>query len=71
MSNRAALIAVITAFLVGIIGSLAVRPPGQVATASTVDSGETVQVRHSWKVPGVFQSTMPVLGDNPSKGMKI
>ena len=65
MSNRAALIAVITAFLVGIIGSLAVRPPGQVATASTVDSGETVQVRHSWKVPGVFQSTMPVLGDNP------
>ena len=31
MSNRAALIAVLTAFVVGIVGSLAVRPPGQAA----------------------------------------
>lgn len=65
MSNRAALVAVITAFLVGIIGSLAVRPPGQAAAPTDPTDPDAVQVRHHWKIPGVFQSTMPVLGDNP------
>lgn len=64
MSNRAALFAVITAFLVGIVGSLAVRPPGQSSDIVESDSA-SVAVRHNWRVPGVFQSTLPVLGDNP------
>ncbi|MEM7003732.1 MAG: TRAP transporter substrate-binding protein [Pseudomonadota bacterium] len=71
MSNRAALVAVITAFLVGLIGSLAVRPPGQVASADTADEARGVAVRHRWKVPVVFQSTLPVLGDNPLYVMQI
>ena len=64
MSNRAALVAVITAFLVGIIGSLAVRPAGTQTTAESAERGTAVK-RINWRVPAVFQSTMPVLGDNP------
>ena len=64
MSNRAAFVAVITAFTVGIIGSLAIRPAGQTnLTPST--AADTVTTRHYWKVPVVFPTTMPVLGDNP------
>lgn len=65
MSNKAALIAVITAFIVGIIGSLAVRPPGQVSAVSAGPTDSGVIVKHRWRVPVVFQSTLPVLGDNP------
>jgi TRAP-type mannitol/chloroaromatic compound transport system substrate-binding protein len=66
MSNRAAAIAVIVAFVVGIIGSLAVRPPGQnshrnESNSATADSA----VRINWRLPVAFQTTMPVLGDNP------
>jgi TRAP-type mannitol/chloroaromatic compound transport system substrate-binding protein len=67
MSNRAALIAVMTAFVVGIIGSLAVRPPGQAAqqppTPDASDASSPARIH--WRVPVVFQTTLPVLGDNP------
>ncbi|MGK0260577.1 MAG: hypothetical protein ACI96M_004029, partial [Candidatus Azotimanducaceae bacterium] len=65
MTNKAALIAVVAAFVVGLIGSLAVRPPGQVTAIADVDPSGGIAERHRWKVPGVFQSTLPVLGDNP------
>ena len=65
MSNRAALVAVITAFVVGLIGSLALRPPSGSQPLSTGGDAATVAVRHDWKVPVVFPTTMPVLGDNP------
>ncbi len=64
MSNRAALFAVITAFVVGIIGSLAIRPPGQArALVQTVQGEQPARIH--WRVPVVFQTTLPVLGDNP------
>lgn len=65
MSNRAALVAVIVAFVVGIIGSLAIRPPGQTRAAVATAGAGPVPVRIHWRVPVVFQTTMPVLGDNP------
>jgi len=66
MSNRAALIAVITAFLVGIIGSLAVRPPGATSTSAAMPQDQTeTRARIQWRLPVAFQSTLPVLGDNP------
>ena len=65
MTNKAALIAVVMAFVVGLIGSLAVRPPGQVTALAKADPSGRITVRHRWKIPGVFQSTLPVLGDNP------
>ena len=65
ISNRAALIAATTALVVGFIGSLALRPPGQGAAAvSRVEAGEQAARIH-WRVPVAFQTTMPVLGDNP------
>ena len=66
MSNRAAGFAVMVAFLVGIIGSLAVRPPGAAAPASVATANATeTPARIHWRMPVVFQTTMPVLGDNP------
>tara|TARA_A100001037_G_C15152167_1_gene640149 strand:+ start:6121 stop:7227 length:1107 start_codon:yes stop_codon:yes gene_type:complete len=63
MSQRAALIAVIVAFLVGITGSLAVRPPsGNTAPAQSTDSTRAAQ-RISWRVPIAFATNLPVIGD--------
>ena len=65
ISNRAALFAVVTAFIVGMIGTLAVRPihAPNAENASTVESNKAARI--SWRLPVVFQTTMPVLGDNP------
>ena len=65
ISNRAAFVAVTVAFIVGIVGSLAVRPPGQVAAPVATVDGQAVATRIRWRVPLVFQTTIPVLGDNP------
>ena len=66
ISNRAALFAVVTAFVVGTVGTLAIRPvhapdAGSLASAQT----KTSPARIAWRLPIVFQTTMPVLGDNP------
>jgi TRAP-type mannitol/chloroaromatic compound transport system substrate-binding protein len=66
ISNRAALFAVVTAFVVGTVGTLAIRPvhapdAGSLAAAQT----QTSPARIAWRLPIVFQTTMPVLGDNP------
>ena len=65
ISNRAALFAVVTAFVVGTVGTLAIRPvhapdAGSLASAQT----QTSPARIAWRLPIVFQTTMPVLGDN-------
>lgn len=67
LSNRAALFAVVVAFGVGLIGSLAIRPhtiTGERQGAAT-ESGSQQEARISWRVPVVFQTNLPVLGDNP------
>lgn len=66
ISNRAALFAVVTAFVVGTVGTLAIRPvhapdAGSLASAQT----QTSPARIAWRLPIVFQTTLPVLGDNP------
>jgi TRAP-type mannitol/chloroaromatic compound transport system substrate-binding protein len=66
ISNRAALFAVVTAFVVGTVGTLAIRPvhaPDAVSLASA--QTQTSPARIAWRLPIVFQTTMPVLGDNP------
>jgi TRAP-type mannitol/chloroaromatic compound transport system substrate-binding protein len=67
ISNKAALFAVAMALAVGFITSLAVRPV-HIGTSQSSDSSESQsasQVRVRWRVPVVFQTTWPVLGDNP------
>ena len=67
MSNKAASFAVLIAFFVGIVGSLSLRPinqntpPSEASTNSSTDQ----TTRINWRVPTVFQKTMPVIGENP------
>ena len=63
ITNKTALIAVVVAFLAGMLATLAIRPPG--ATEGSVgqnEEGVTVAVR--WRVPVAFATTLEVLGDN-------
>lgn len=64
LSHRSAAVAVLVAFIVGIIGSLALRPAGGIVQTQDVEDG-TAPLRISWRLPVAFPSTMPVLGDNP------
>jgi TRAP-type mannitol/chloroaromatic compound transport system substrate-binding protein len=66
VSPRALVVAVVAAFVVGIIGSLALRPPGEgrrtELDAALADTGfETVR----WRVTSSFTSVMPVIGISP------
>mgnify|MGYP000187854256 CR=1 FL=1 len=65
ISNRAALFAVMVAFIVGIIGSLAIRPVHVPAYALSQNESDKQPARIKWRLPVVFQTTMPVLGENP------
>ncbi|MEM8767797.1 MAG: TRAP transporter substrate-binding protein [Pseudomonadota bacterium] len=65
-SSRAFLIGVSVAFVLGVLASLALRPPGDAApTAESIVAADQAQARIRWRMPVSFQSTMPVLGDNP------
>ncbi|MEM9743899.1 MAG: TRAP transporter substrate-binding protein [Pseudomonadota bacterium] len=70
ISYRAAAFAVLIALLSGLLGSLALRPPGSATTAASAGGagvaaeGSRSGATHRWRVPGAFQTTMPVLGDN-------
>lgn len=63
ITNKTALIAVVVAFLVGMLATLAIRPPGEGA-ASTAQDEEGVAVVVRWRVPVAFATTLEVLGDN-------
>lgn len=61
LSNRAALLAVVVAFLTGVIASLALRPPSRPASSESVQSaGASVR----WRLPVAFGTNLPGLGDN-------
>lgn len=64
LSRRAALIAVLAAFAAGLLGSLAVRPPGG-SSAGGAAPGAPAFATIDWRVPVSFQTSMPGLGDNP------
>ena len=64
LSNRAAAVAVIVSFLVGIAGSLALRPPtGNTVSNDATDSSEAVRIH--WRVPVSNPTNLPVIGENP------
>ena len=64
LSRRAAGVAVVTAFLVGIVGSLALRPPGGAAAAPARSTGAAMVEAFRWRVPVAFATNLPALGDN-------
>ena len=61
MSKRAALVAVCVALLVGIVASLALRPPSQQVHSGTAKN----LVPARWRLPVAFGTNLPALGDNP------
>ena len=63
--SRAFLIGMLVAFVAGVLGSLAIRPPGEAAPLSESAKGTAQTARYRWRMPVSFSSTMPVLGDNP------
>lgn len=67
ITNRAALIAVVMAFFVGMIGSLAVRPVSKAANLATASAnpGGKESLRVDWYMPITAQTNLPVVGDNP------
>lgn len=62
-SNRAVIVAVLVAFVVGIIASLAIRAPGTAAVVLT-EEGE-VAVRARWRVPLAASRNLPGGGEIP------
>jgi len=65
MTNRAALLAVCVAFATGLLASLALRPPGEMAAETSQPEGNTPSSsRLNWRIPVAFNSNLPGLGDN-------
>ncbi|MCC5887498.1 MAG: TRAP transporter substrate-binding protein [Gammaproteobacteria bacterium] len=64
LSSRAFLVGVLAAFFLGIVGSLALRPPGAPAgVVSDREDGAPLQAVN-WRVALAFGSNLPALGDN-------
>ncbi|MDE0423055.1 MAG: TRAP transporter substrate-binding protein [Gammaproteobacteria bacterium] len=63
ITNKTALIAVVVAFLAGMLATLAIRPPGE-GSVSAAQNEEGVAVEVRWRVPVAFATTLEVLGDN-------
>lgn len=65
LSQRAALVAVCVAFAAGLIGSLALRPPGAPpAQRASGDGAVAPAERLHWRLPVAFGTHLPALGDN-------
>lgn len=64
LSHRAAAVAVIMAFVVGIIGSLAIGPATS-NTHVTTTTADREEVRIHWRVPVSNPTNLPVIGENP------
>jgi TRAP-type mannitol/chloroaromatic compound transport system substrate-binding protein len=65
ISNRAALVAVLVAFCLGLLGSLSLRPTGGTANLAQSKNEETALRRIHWRMPISFTSSTPILGDSP------
>ncbi len=64
ISRRAALFAVGVALLVGVVASLAIRPPGGGQGAGQPPlAGQVAAERIQWKMPVAFGTNLPVIGE--------
>lgn len=63
LSPRTALVAVATAFLIGLLASLAIRPPGATAPDGRVAIAEAGREQIRWRVTSSFTTNMPVVGE--------
>jgi TRAP-type mannitol/chloroaromatic compound transport system substrate-binding protein len=66
VSPRVLLIAVATALLVGVLGSLAIRPPG-VAVGQMESTANGSFQKVNWRVTSSFNSNLPIVGPTPGR----
>ncbi|MBT8052395.1 MAG: TRAP transporter substrate-binding protein [Xanthomonadales bacterium] len=66
VSPLALLVAVLTALAVGVLGSLAIRPPG-VASESQNSTGGTGFEIVRWRATSSFTSNLPIIGQPPHR----
>lgn len=70
LSRRAFAIAVITAALLGMLATLALRPPGgQASSAKTDDAAAFEKV--NWRVASAFGTNLPIIGEAPTHVAEI
>ncbi len=67
ISQVAAIVALLIAFLMGLIASLAIRPVSQHTKIEDTNSGLTVEKppRVNWYLPVTAQTNLPVVGEHP------
>jgi TRAP-type mannitol/chloroaromatic compound transport system substrate-binding protein len=63
LSPRAALIAVVVAFAIGLLASLAIRPPGASVSRDRQDVTHATREQIRWRVTTSFTTNMPVVGE--------
>ncbi len=63
LSPRAALLAVATAFAVGLLASLAIRPPGAIVQQTTSVTAGAAREQVRWRLASTFTTNMPVIGN--------
>ena len=63
-NNRTALIAILTAFIVGAVAALSLSDRGESGARQATVDGETVQAPVRWRTPVAFGTNLPALGDN-------
>lgn len=61
-NNKTVSIAIVVAFLVGLVGALALREGGRGVAAASRD--EPVRAPVYWRIPVAFGTNLPALGDN-------
>ena len=62
LSPGAALLAVAAAFVVGILASLAIRPPGAVVDPAALASDSAAREQVRWRVQSAYGVNLPVIG---------
>ena len=64
MTNQSGAVAVLVAFLVGILSTLAIRPAGTEMHSLQTESESTTSRSIRWRVPVAFGTNLEALGDN-------
>ena len=65
-SSRSIIFATITAFVVGVIASLALRPTNNAPTKQIQVDGQQQVVRHKWRMPLSASRNLPGSGEQPT-----
>jgi len=63
ISPRATLIAIVTALVVGVLASLAIRPPGAAPVRAAASHERATREEVRWKVSSAFTTNLPVVGE--------